>query len=48
MDALVRVRWKLIGEEILLFQNQLEDYIWVNVRRGQESGQKTPDPGHLF
>jgi hypothetical protein len=34
-------------EEILLFQKQLEHYIWVNVRRVQESGQKNADPGHL-
>jgi hypothetical protein len=26
---------------------RLEHYIWVNVRRVQESGQKTPDSGHL-
>jgi hypothetical protein len=34
-------------EEILLFQKQLEHYIWVNVRRVQESGHKNANPGHL-
>jgi hypothetical protein len=49
VDTLVSSGGSWYGGGIALSEaaRRLEHYIWVNVRSVQESGQKTPDSGHL-